>query len=456
MILDTTTRKLQIVLTGAKTTLDMPVVVDWVDNTTTTFTPGVTPTTTNGIGLVDILAAPSASTQRKVNGLTINNIDTATKTVQVLLNDNGTSYQLQSQLLQVGDILCYTDSRGWYTKDSNGNIKGFGPTGATGTSGIQGLSGTIGFDGTDGEDTWPIPSTFQIAPVESAGPAFSAYLPTANQSITSGVLTKVALSAEEFDTTTAFDSVTNYRFLPLVSGYYQVNAGVSISGAIGTASSIIIYKNGSAFKEGAGSTASATAVQLDASAIIYLNGSSDYIELFCSYTGTTPVIIFGSNNTYFQASLLPGIAGASGGGYTGNSMVRLNTANGYGSTNTVIRRFTNTVTNQGTDITYADSATLGATFTINTGGVYAISYSDSFNVAQQIGVSLNSNQLTTGLADITVTNIVCIAVTSGTNFASCVSNSIRLSQGDIIRAHTAGDPTGAKTSETLFTITRIV
>src|ERR1035437_5122379 len=120
MILDTTTRKLQIVLTSNKTTTDMPVVVDWVDNTTTTFTPGVTPTTTNDVSLVDILAAPAGSTQRKVNGLTIVNLDTAIKTVQVFLNDNGTSYQLQSQVLHVGDILCYTDSRGWYTKDSNG------------------------------------------------------------------------------------------------------------------------------------------------------------------------------------------------------------------------------------------------------------------------------------------------------------------------------------------------
>ena len=54
------------------------------------------------------------------------------------------------------------------------------------------------------------------------------------------------------------------------------------------------------------------------------------------------------------------------------SMVRLNTSNGYGSTNTVIKRYTNVVTNQGVDITYADSATLGASFTINTAGVYAI------------------------------------------------------------------------------------
>ena len=51
------------------------------------------------------------------------------------------------------------------------------------------------------------------------------------------------------------------------------------------------------------------------------------------------------------------------------SYVRLNTANGYGSTNTKIRRFTNIVNNVGTDITYADSATLGNTFTINANGV---------------------------------------------------------------------------------------
>jgi hypothetical protein len=167
MILDTTTRKLQIVLTGAKTTLDMPVVVDWVDNTTTTFTPGVTPTTTNGVSLVDILAAPAAATQRKVNGLTIVNLDTAVKTVQVFLNDNGTSYQIQSQVLQIGDILCYTDAHGWYTKDSSGSIKGVGPTGATGSSGSNGATGKdgaigIGLDGTDGEDGQAIPGNIGL------------------------------------------------------------------------------------------------------------------------------------------------------------------------------------------------------------------------------------------------------------------------------------------------------
>jgi len=46
------------------------------------------------------------------------------------------------------------------------------------------------------------------------------------------------------------------------------------------------------------------------------------------------------------------------------SQIRLNTPNGYGSTNTKIRRFLNVVENQCPDVTYADSATLGASFTV--------------------------------------------------------------------------------------------
>lgn len=263
MILDTTTRKLQIVLTSNKTTTDMPVVVDWVDNTTTTFTPGVTPTTTNGVSLVDILAAPAGSTQRKVNGLTIVNLDTAIKTVQVFLNDNGTSYQIQSQLLQVGDKLCYTDAHGWYTTS-----------------------------------------------MSLAGPCFSAYLPTSNQSVSSGVATKVALSSKEFDITSAFDEVTNYRFLPLVAGYYKVDGSIEMAGNLGITAFSMIYKNGSIFK--IGNVLAITAITADASintitclvsALIYLNGSTDYLELFGSYIGTTPAFVFGSVSTYFQAYL---------------------------------------------------------------------------------------------------------------------------------------------------------
>lgn len=140
---------------------------------------------------------------------------------------------------------------------------------------------------------------------------------------------------------------------------------------------------------------------------------------------------------------------------TATSMVRLNTANGYGSTNTKIRRFTNVVTNQGTDITYADSATLGASFTINTNGVYTISYSDCFTTPAVLGLSINSSQLTTNLESITATNILS-ANTSGSNHYVGVSAwTGYLTAGDIIRPHSAGVATGSVVNTVQFTIARV-
>lgn len=124
MLLDNTTRKLQIVLTAAKTTNDMPVCVYYVDtNTTDLPLSGIYPINSNGVTAVDILAAPAINTQRKVNAITVNNADTAAKTVQIYLDDNGTDYLQCAATLQVGDVLGYTDTRGWYVNDSAGNLK---------------------------------------------------------------------------------------------------------------------------------------------------------------------------------------------------------------------------------------------------------------------------------------------------------------------------------------------
>lgn len=136
------------------------------------------------------------------------------------------------------------------------------------------------------------------------------------------------------------------------------------------------------------------------------------------------------------------------------SMVRLNTANGYGSTNTMIRRFTTTITNQGTDITYADSATLGASFTINTNGVYAISAKYLMTSANTVmGISLNSSQLTTSISAINITDALSIAqtYTAGTN-SNC-SWTGYLPSGSIIRPHE--DSSASSGTGHSFTITRV-
>jgi len=136
------------------------------------------------------------------------------------------------------------------------------------------------------------------------GPAFSAYL-SANQSVVSGTATKVQCNTEEFDTASAYDNATNYRFTPLVAGYYQINARIDCGTSSITNAIISIYKNGVESKRGNQVTATSGEIGIVVSSIIYLNGSTDYIELYGTVTGTTP-LFYGVSTlaTYFQASMI--------------------------------------------------------------------------------------------------------------------------------------------------------
>lgn len=111
---------------------------------------------------------------------------------------------------------------------------------------------------------------------------------------------------------------------------------------------------------------------------------------------------------------------------------------GYGSTNTKIRRYTTARTQAGAAIGYADSVTLGATFTINEPGMYAIVKVDRHNAANNDdGISLNSNQLTTGVGSITIGNVAFYMI--GSIDRSLVQQvTLFLQQGDIIRSHVGG------------------
>lgn len=131
------------------------------------------------------------------------------------------------------------------------------------------------------------------------------------------------------------------------------------------------------------------------------------------------------------------------------SEVHVTTNAGYGSTNTVICRFTNIEENIGTGITYASSATLGDTFTINETGLYAIEYNDqsgrSANTFYAMGVSRNSNQLTTSIASITNSNrLIGLQGSVGPSGANVWSQTaqitLNLNAGDVIRAHNDGNP----------------
>jgi hypothetical protein len=135
------------------------------------------------------------------------------------------------------------------------------------------------------------------------GPTFSAYL-SSNQTISDAVATKITCQTEEWDTNSNYDNATNYRFTPTVAGYYQANAMASISQTAQSDTTIWIYKNGSAWKRGFGITATSSKQQLVVSCLVYLNGSSDYIELYGYSDGTGNATINSDvTTTYFQAFL---------------------------------------------------------------------------------------------------------------------------------------------------------
>tara|TARA_R110000803_G_scaffold199239_1_gene263213 strand:- start:86 stop:679 length:594 start_codon:yes stop_codon:yes gene_type:complete len=139
--------------------------------------------------------------------------------------------------------------------------------------------------------------------VPTNAPAFLA-VSGANQSVTSGAITKVSINTEQFDTNSNYDTST-YRFTPTVAGYYQVSGMVKILGSL-TASQVIIYKNGAIVVSGNYFIVGAQAALFNTvEGLIYMNGSSDYLELFGYVVGTSPVFTYTNiyNTSRFSAFL---------------------------------------------------------------------------------------------------------------------------------------------------------
>ena len=121
-----------------------------------------------------------------------------------------------------------------------------------------------------------------------------------------------------------------------------------------------------------------------------------------------------------------------------DSMVRLNVGNGYGSTNTKIRRFSSVLSNIGADINYQDSATDGSSFEILETGYYSIGYSDERSGSTtKVGITLNSTQLTSSIDTINAVDILDFTQGSTSNNQSAQWSGV-LNKGDIIRAHSDG------------------
>lgn len=143
-------------------------------------------------------------------------------------------------------------------------------------------------------------------------------------------------------------------------------------------------------------------------------------------------------------------------GDVGNHEVRVTTGNGHGSTKNKFRRYTTTETNTGTAITYADSATDGASFTVNETGLYGIYMMDLRSDANcAFGISVNSSQGTTSIESITAANRKAYTRTAGAGLENAVSIVVRLAAGDVVNAHTDGGPNSASAQTSVFAIRKI-
>jgi hypothetical protein len=131
----------------------------------------------------------------------------------------------------------------------------------------------------------------------TAAPAFSAYQSVA-QSITAHTFTKVTFTTEEFDTNNNFASS---RFTPTVAGYYQVSFSVTTPP---TGFFTMLYKNGVEYKVGTNlNGTSPNSYSGFGCVLAYMNGSTDYLEIYF-YQFATQNSIAVASQTYFQAAMI--------------------------------------------------------------------------------------------------------------------------------------------------------
>jgi hypothetical protein len=165
------------------------------------------------------------------------------------------------------------------------------PATINGTSGFGGnLTGNV----TGNADT----ATAANSATALSGPAFRAYA-TGTTTAASGTSTKVTLAAEDFDTASCFASS---RFTPNVAGYYLINAAIRAEAI--AAATAEIWKNGSAYARG--SHGSGGGYVSNVSDVVFLNGTTDYVELYVYHGGTGSATIgnFGQQSTFLSGFLV--------------------------------------------------------------------------------------------------------------------------------------------------------
>jgi hypothetical protein len=175
-------------------------------------------------------------------------------------------------------------------------------------------SGTMTLAGpsTNSNQTVTIPDATGTMMVSGNMPTFSAYQSTQQASLTSNVTTLLQFQTEEWDTGGCFNntgstvtlngvSAPQYSFAPNIAGYYQISAGAAVASSV-VYMFLVIFKNGGAFKRLI-NTNTATVAGINGSALVYCNGTSDYIQIYLNQGGNQQ-LVNALDQTYFQAVMV--------------------------------------------------------------------------------------------------------------------------------------------------------
>ena len=148
-------------------------------------------------------------------------------------------------------------------------------------------------------------------------PAFQATNSADQGSMGDNTYTKLVLNTELYDTDSAYDNSSNYRFTPQVAGKYYCYGQVIIVAAGGNDDAkelgLQFYKNGSAVatlvRQSLYNLGYQNSPSINLSAVIDFNGSSDYIELYAKINtvGNGTNSTAAANQSRFGAFKLTGI-----------------------------------------------------------------------------------------------------------------------------------------------------
>ena len=204
-----------------------------------------------------------------------------------------------------------------------------------------------------------------------------------DQTVTANTWTKLTWSAETRDSNNNFahcttncnsgsPTATESRFTPAVPGLYLITARVGCTSS--TRCNVAIAKNGSAAHYGSyvlGGAAANTGSL--GSTVVYLNGSTDYVEIQ-GYNFDTGTILGDVRTTWFQGTLLGPQAGGGGSGPTAfDDLTDVDTAGASAGNIIAYNGSSWVVSSTGTTSALGDRITSGTvSVTVNTNGYISL------------------------------------------------------------------------------------